>query len=105
MKKIISLILILIPSASSYAQYDLGDAELNASIKTIIDYGKVHFSEFRSFVMGNLNVSGNKYDFMESEVGMHTGDIYLAAEIAKITGKSIDDIIALYKRKKKEGWV
>ncbi len=105
MKKIIHLAIVILASTiSTFAQYDLGDTELNASLKTIIDNGKVHFSEFRSYVMGNLNVSGNKYDFMESELGMHTGDIYLAAEIAKITGKSIDDIIALYKRKKKEGW-
>jgi hypothetical protein len=105
MKKIVNLaIIMLLTTATAHAQYDLGDAELNASLKTIIDNGKVHFSEFRSFVMGNLNVSGNKYDFMESELGMHTGDIYLAAEIAKITGRSIDDVIASYKKHKKEGW-
>ncbi len=37
-------------------------------------------------------------------IGMNLGDIYLAVEIAKVSRRSQDDVIASYKKNKAQGW-
>lgn len=88
---------------SGYAQYDLGDTELNASLTSIMDKFKAHTSDFRYYVTGTYKIHPNKYDFLQSD-GMNPNDIYLAAEIAKVTKKSVDDVISVYKKNKGKGW-
>jgi hypothetical protein len=106
MKKIIFclVILTLTFTHSIYAQYDMGDAELNASLTTIISKGKVQFSEFKSYIMLTYKVPKETYDYWQSEVGMNTGDIYLTTALAKVSKKSFADIVTSYKRNKKQGW-
>lgn len=90
--------------STAKAQYDMGDAELNTSLTTIISKGKVQFSEFKSYIMLTYKVPKETYDYWQSEVGMNTGDIYLTAAISKVSKKSFADIVTSYKRNKKQGW-
>lgn len=103
MKKIFNLtLLLLIATVSSYGQYDMGDAELNASLNSIVSKAKVNFNDFRHYVISNYGVTNNRYDYLESI--MTVGDIYLAVEIEKITKKSLTDITTAFKRDKAKGW-
>jgi hypothetical protein len=105
MRKIANLlVLLLATSVSCFAQYDMADAELNASLTTIVEKYKVHFADFKSYVIANYKVTRNRYDYMESGASMRPGDIFLAVEIEKITKKSLTDIIDSFKKNKKNGW-
>ncbi|MCE2957881.1 MAG: hypothetical protein ACK5UP_14880 [Bacteroidota bacterium] len=105
MKKVASfLIYLLVPASFALAQYDLGDAELNESINTITSKAKTQFSEFKTFITQNYGVGRDKYDMWQNSIGMNLGDIYLAVEIAKVSRRSQDDVIASYKKNKAQGW-
>ncbi|MFM8912809.1 MAG: hypothetical protein ACKOE6_07840 [Flammeovirgaceae bacterium] len=106
MKRIVATTVILLSLSMKlvYAQYDLGDAELNQSITTIITKAKTQFSEFKTFITQNYGVGRDKYDMWQNSIGMNLGDIYLAVEIAKVSRKSQDDVIASFKKNKAQGW-
>lgn len=98
------LILLSLPTSFALAQYNLGDAELNESITTITTKAKTQFSEFKTFITQNYGVGRDKYDMWQNSIGMNLGDIYLAVEIAKVSGKPQDDVIAAFKKNKAQGW-
>lgn len=87
-----------------FAQYDMGDVELNESVNTVVTKAKIRFSEFKTFICQNYNVGRDKYDVWQNSLGMNLGDIYLMVEIAKVSRRSQDDVIASFKKNKAQGW-
>ncbi len=103
MKKIVNLaFIILLATVSSHAQIDMGDAELNGWLASIVKNAKVNFSGFRHNVIANYGVTNNRYDYLETF--MTVGDIYMAVEITKVSKKSLDDVITSFKANKAKGW-
>ena len=86
------------------AQYNTGDNELNKSLISIDAEASVNFGGFRADISGRYNVTEKKIDYLSASVGMTAGDIYMAVEIAKITGKTIDQVVTVYQHDRGKGW-
>jgi hypothetical protein len=107
MKKIIFTLLMLAAgfiSISTYAQYNTGDAQLNASLSKIDADAQLDFGAFKADIGASYNVSTGKIDSWSVDLGMKAGDIYLALELAKITKKPIDEVVNFYQKNKGKGW-
>lgn len=103
-KQLILTLLAGLVISCSYAQYNTGDTQLNASLVKIDDDAKLNFTAFKADMSLSYNVSERKIDSWSVEFGMKAGDIYLALEIAKITKKPIEDVIKIYQSDKSKGW-
>ena len=86
------------------AQYNTGDAELNASLVKIDADASVNFSLFKKDVSTTFNVSESKITNWSVQFGMKAGDIYFALELARISKKPADEVIKIYSSNKQKGW-
>jgi len=91
-------------SQVSIAQYNTGDDELNKSLLTIDVDAKLDFGAFKVDLSGSYDITEKKIDYLSVEIGMSAGDIYLSLELAKITEKSIDQVVEVYQANKTKGW-
>lgn len=104
MKKSFILFALLTFGFISYAQYNTGDVQLNASLSKIDANAQLDFGAFKADLGATYNVSTGKIDSWSVDLGMKAGDIYLALEIAKLTKKPVDDVVKVYQKNKTKGW-
>jgi len=104
MKRILISFIIIGFSLTSYAQYNTGDAQLNASLSKIDANAQLDFGAFKADLSASYNVSTNTIDNWSIDLGMKAGDIYLALELAKITKKPADEVVKVYQKDKGKGW-
>lgn len=102
--KLIFFLLFVSLVNHSFAQYKTGDAELDKSVVTIDANARIDFGAFKMDIRNGYNVTDSKLDYLSVKLGMSAGDIYLAVEIAKITKKSLDDVVKIYSANKTKGW-
>ncbi|MBS0000822.1 MAG: hypothetical protein KFF73_17705 [Cyclobacteriaceae bacterium] len=86
------------------AQYNSGDEDLNKSLVNIDADASINFGAFRADLSGRYNVSDNKIDYLSVNIGMTAGDIYMTLELAKITGKPVDQVVVVYQNNRGKGW-
>lgn len=86
------------------AQYNTGDTELNKSLLTIDAEAKLDFGAFKVNIGGSYDVTEKKLDYLSIELEMSAGDIYMSVEVAKITEKSLDEVVTVYTANKNKGW-
>jgi hypothetical protein len=86
------------------AQYNTGDDDLNRTLISVDAEASVSFGAFRADISGRYNVTEKKIDYLSASVGMTAGDIYMAVEIARITGKTIDQVVVVYQNDRGKGW-
>lgn len=103
MKYLIIIYLVLFVY-SAHAQHYSSDPDLNQSMITLDANARLDFGAFRTDISMGYNISEKKIDYLSAEIGMSAGDIYLTAEIASITNKSVDQIVAVYTVHKDKGW-
>ena len=80
------------------------DKELNQSLIAIDANANLDFGSFKVDISGSYSITGKKIDYLSIEIGMSAGDIYLTVELAKITGRSVDQVVNVYKTHKDKGW-
>lgn len=102
-KKFIIIILVGIVS-HTHAQYNTGDIDLNKSLLTIDANAKLDFGAFKVRIGGSYDVTEKKLNYLSTEIGMSAGDIYMSVEVAKITKRSLDEVITVYSTNKNKGW-
>jgi hypothetical protein len=86
------------------AQYHTGDENLNRTLVSIDADASINFGAFRADISGKYNVTEKKIDYLAVNVGMTAGDIYMAVEIARITGKTVDQVVSVYQKDHGRGW-
>jgi hypothetical protein len=59
---------------------------------------------FKSDISVNYNITEKKIDYLSAEIGMSAGDIYMTVELAKITHRSVDQVVEVYHVQKGKGW-
>jgi ribosomal protein L12E/L44/L45/RPP1/RPP2 len=102
--KYLIIIYLLLGSYSLHAQHYSSDPDLNKSLITLDANAQLDFGAFRTDISLGYNISEKKIDYLAAEVGMSAGDIYLTAEIASLTHKSVDEVVAVYTVHKDKGW-
>ena len=87
----------------SNAQYNTGDAKLDAFLVGINDDAKKDPVVFTKDMSTTYKVPETQVKTM-SESGMKSGDIFMVLETAKITKKPVDEVVKVYKANKDKGW-
>jgi hypothetical protein len=98
------IIFLLFTFTHLKAQTYSSDNELNKSLLTIDANASLDFGMFRSDISVGYNISEKKIDHLHADIGMSAGDIYLTVEIAKITHKSVDQVVEVYTIHRDKGW-
>ena len=106
MKKIALLILILF-SHLSWAQAtdflpNTGDNEMDVFLKKVNTDAKKDVSAFKNMVANKFNIAIT--DIEKLLLDMLPGDVYMAAQVSKATGKSLTEVSTTYKKNKGKGW-
>jgi len=97
-----SLFLFLI--LSSFAHYAFAGGGLDVSKGKIDARAKVDLGKIKTEVGVRYDITKNKFEILYGKFGMSAGDIVIAAEISKKTGRDIDDVCEKYKSHKGNGW-
>ncbi len=106
MKRITTLFITLFLSILNYAQvlFNTGNQELDADLVQINADAKLDFGAFKTDLALSYNISDKKIDYLSVSVKMEPAEIYLTLEISKLCGRSIDDVVEIYKVHKNLGW-
>jgi len=98
------IILLLFCFSAIKAQHHSGDPELDQSLVAIDANARLDFGAFRSDISIGYNVTEKKIDYLSAEIGMSAGDIYMTVELAKLTHRSVDQVVEVYSLHKTKGW-
>ena len=106
MKKVIILFLTVFLSVISNAQvsFNTGNAEFDSDLGKINADAKLDFGEFKTNLALSYDISDKKIDHLSISVKMEPAEIYLALELTKLSGKSIDQVVEIYEVNKDKGW-
>lgn len=106
MKKIALLILILFSHLSWAQDTDFlpntGDNEMDIFLKKVNSDAKKDVTEFKNMVTNKFNIA--KKEIEKLLLDMLPGDVYMAAQVSKATGKSLTEVSSTYKKNKGKGW-
>ena len=86
------------------AQYNSGDDDLNNSLLTIDADAKLDFGAFKVDLSVSYDITEKKIEYLSVDIEMSAGDIYMSLELAKVTEKSIDQVVEVYQANKTKGW-
>ena len=106
MKKVIILFLTVFLSVISNAQvsFNTGNAEFDSDLGKINADAKLDFGAFKTNLVLSYDISDKKIDHLSISVKMEPAEIYLALELTKLSGKSIDQVVEIYEVNKDKGW-
>ncbi|MDE1208344.1 hypothetical protein [Tenacibaculum larymnensis] len=100
----IILLSIFTYSASAQISFNTGNTQLDSDLNIINTDANLNFGAFKTRLSISYNVSEGKIKYMGGSLGMKAGEIYLALEISKLSRRSIDDMITIYRTHKNKGW-
>ena len=101
---LIILLLFFTYTVSAQISFNTGSVQLDSDLNIINADANLNFGAFKTNLSVSYNVSEKKIGYMQGSIGMKAGEIYLALEICKLSRKSIDDVIIIYKAHKNKGW-
>ncbi len=106
MKKVFILHSLLFLSVISNAQvpFNTGNAELDADLSKINANAELDFGTFKTDLKLSYNISDKKIDYLSISVKMEPAEIYLSLELSKLSGRSVDEVVEIYKVHKDKGW-
>ena len=106
MKKVIILFFTVFLSVISNAQvlFNTGNSELDADLGKINADAKLDFGAFKTNLALSYDISDKKIDHLSISVKMEPAEIYLALELSKLSGKSIDQVVEIYEVNINKGW-
>ncbi len=79
-----------------------GDSEMDVFLKKVDSDAKKDVSAFKTMVTNKFGIV--KKDIDKLLIDMLPGDVYMAAQVAKATGKSLSEVSTTYKKNKGKGW-
>jgi hypothetical protein len=105
MKIIFTLLFSLfIYFVSAQVSFQTGSAQLDTDLNVINTRANLDFGAFKAGLVLDYNIAENRIDFMRTSLKMASAEIYLALEISRLSRRSVDHIIAIYRENKHRGW-
>ena len=106
MRKAVILILTLLFTIISNAQVLLntGSVELDNDLNKINADARLDFETFKTNLALSYNISDIKIDYLIVSVKMEPAEVYLALELSKLSGRSIDQVVEIYEVNRNKGW-
>ncbi|HRX32343.1 MAG TPA: hypothetical protein P5349_10685 [Tenuifilaceae bacterium] len=81
-----------------------GSLEIDTDLKSINIEASADFGKFKTEIGTTFNVSEKKITELHASLQMSPADIYMTLECGRLTGKSVDEVVAVYKANKGKGW-
>jgi len=105
MKNLLTILLLFFTfSVSAQISFNTGSGQLDSDLNIINANANLNFGAFKTNLSISNNVSERKIEYMKGSIGMKAGEIYLTLQIARLSRRSIDDVIIIYKKHKNKGW-
>ena len=106
MRKAVILLLMLLFTIISNAQvfFNTGSAEFDADLGKINADANLDFGAFKTNLALSYDIAENKIDYLSISVKMEPAEIYLALELSKLSGRSIDQVVEIYEVNRDKGW-
>lgn len=105
MKQITFLIIVLFISFKYTAQtsYNSGDQELDKELTEINSQAKLDLTKFKNDLISTYKIPITKIEELLKEK-MEPAEVLLAAKIASISKKPLEQVVSCYKENKTKGW-
>ncbi|HCA83274.1 MAG TPA: hypothetical protein DEP18_05765 [Flavobacteriales bacterium] len=109
MKTIFSLTLLFVvhcATAQTTVKFaaNSGDSELDLTLSDMNVTASADFSVFKNEMKLTYNVTDQKIEDLRVKVKMAPADIYMTLELARISGKSVDQVVKVYETNRDKGW-
>jgi len=89
---------------SAQISFNTGNVQFDSDLNIINTRARTDLSSFRTDMKLSYNISEKKFDYMNTNLRMFPGEIYLTLEISRIAKVSLDEVLTVYKRHKTKGW-
>lgn len=83
--------------------FGFGDAEIDASLNDLNASAQVDIAGFTADVTVQWGVPAVQVTAASAQ-GLQPAEVFVAASLAKASGKSLDQVVAEFKKNKKAGW-
>lgn len=109
MKTIFSLMLLFVAhcaTAQTTVKFaaNSGDSELDLTLSDMNVTASADFPVFKNEMKLTYNVTEQKIEDLRVKVKMAPADIYMTLELARISGKSVDQVVKVYETNRSKGW-
>lgn len=91
-------------TGSATLKFNTGDAEFDVTLSNLNDESSLDVKAFVGDMSLSFGTSEEKVEKLISEDKMRPADVYMALNLAKMTGKSLKDVVKKYKTNRKKGW-
>jgi hypothetical protein len=89
---------------SAQISFNTGNVQFDSDLNIINTHARTDLSAFRRDMRLSYNISEKKFDYMNTNLRMFPGEIYLTLEISRIAKVTLDEVLTVYKRHKSKGW-
>ncbi len=83
--------------------YNTGDADMDKALTNISASANSDFDSFKATMVAKSKAPENKINAMKAD-GMDGGEIFLTLYASRLSNKSIDETLSIYKANKNKGW-
>jgi hypothetical protein len=106
MKRIILLFyaFFTIVVANAQVRFNTGNSDLDEDLNRINTDAKLDLGAFKTNLALSYDISERKIDYLSVSVKMVPAEIYLALELSRLSGKSIDQVVEVYEVNRDKGW-
>jgi BON domain len=87
-----------------YCGYGTGDPELDDMLGNVDRAARQRVGGVARKIGRENDLPPEMVDWMLNKVGMSPGDAYLAAKVAKVSRRSVEDVVAVYRQNRGKGW-
>jgi hypothetical protein len=84
--------------------YGTGDTELDETLGKIDRAARDGVGDVARRIGRENGLPPEMVDWMLNKVGMSPGDAYMAAKVASVSRRSVEDVVAVYNRNRGKGW-
>ncbi len=105
-RPLVFLLVVSLSTIGAFTQtlsFGFGDAELDTSLNELNVSAKLDLGSFSAEVTLQWGTPAAQVNAALSQ-GLQPAEVYFAASLAKLSGKSLDLVISTYKKDKKAGW-
>lgn len=107
MKNIYSLMMLIVSfciNSAMYAQNTKEDSDLTSALKDLNISAKANLKVFKKDLSIEFNMPEEKIDQLMTNKNMQPADVYMTLQVAKQSGKKVDDVADSFEKNKGKGW-
>ncbi len=101
---LVTCFICVLSSVNAQRKIKTGDAEVDKNMMDINEKASRDIRAFNLDLKQSFHVSEKKIEYMKRQLKMTPSEMYFALEISNVSKKSLDEVLKIFKTKRRKGW-